>query len=348
MYHNKYRKILVAAIAVSSVLGNLALANGETGARTVSAKTTLKVPALSKKAKIRKKAKIYNKKGHRVGKKFLKKGKKLTVYGIKKIHGKKYYSIGHGRYILASSITILPPKEKPATTDPVPEPSTSIVNNSSSEDKVTDSNTTDTTNTTPQSTTNMGEKNPATGTTTVSDIPAMSNTATVPDNSSKPEGTTVKDFSISEFRQEFLKALNEERAKQNLKPVTEDTHYDDVVENRSALLPSNFSHTDASGNFILQDYFDKAGLTYTHIAECIANYPWGWYTNHDTKQLQRIPNGGTSADVADNTIYEYIYNDAASDWGHRKILLDPSDKTIGVGAATTADGRVYSAVGVTY
>ncbi|MDF7673146.1 hypothetical protein PT281_07715 [Lactobacillus sp. ESL0701] len=134
----------------------------------------------------------------------------------------------------------------------------------------------------------------------------------------KPKRSTIKDFSINEFRQEFLKDLNEERAKRSLAPVTEDPHYDEV------------------GNFILEDYFTKAGISYHSIAEYIAMDPWGWITNHANKELEPAPNGGTSADVA------------ASNWGHRDILLNPSDKTIGVGAATTVDGYVYSAVRVTY
>ncbi|RMC45220.1 hypothetical protein [Lactobacillus sp. ESL0230] len=58
---------------------------------------------------------------------------------------------------------------------------------------------------------------------------------------------------------------------------------------------------------------------------------------------------GTSAQVAANMLYEYIYDDAGSDWHHKKILLNPNDKAIGIGAVTvTAEGQVYSAIGVIY
>lgn len=313
-----YRKIMITTVALGCAWGSLALSNDVASAETITAQTTLHVPALTKMGLIKQKARIYNRKGHRVGKIILKKGKKITIYGTKKIRGKKYYAIGHGRYVLTSKVKLLKA-----------EPTESPVNSGSSAAENSPA-----TNSKPNNSTDIATPKP------VVDKPTKP--------VEKPKQSTIKDFSINEFRQEFLQDLNEERAKRNLAPVTEDTHYDEVVEQRAALLPSNFDHVDAAGNFILEDYFNKAGISYHSIAECIAMDPWGWITNHANKEFEPAPNGGTSADVADNAIFEYIYDDAASNWGHRDILLNPNDKTIGVGAATTTDGYVYSSVGVTY
>ncbi|WEV36540.1 SLAP domain-containing protein [Lactobacillus sp. ESL0677] len=318
-----YRKIMIATVALGCTWGSLALSNDAVNADTVTAKTTLNVPALTKKAKLKKNARVYNKKGHRVGKKVLKKGKKITIYGTKKIRGKKYYAIGHGRYVLISKVKLL--KAKPAAP----------ANNNSTNQG---SSTVPVENPTP---TKPSEIKPADATKPAPTKPAPTKPA------KKPKKHTIDDFSIGEFRAEFLKDLNAERAKRNLSPVTEDPHYDEVVQQRSALLPSNFDHVDAAGNFILENYFDNAGINYHSIAECIAMDPWGWIVNHNNNELEQSPTGGTSVEIADVAIYEYIYNDADSNWGHRDILLNANDKTIGVGAATE-DDYIYSSVGVTY
>ncbi|RMC38405.1 hypothetical protein F5ESL0236_05560 [Lactobacillus sp. ESL0236] len=163
---------------------------------------------------------------------------------------------------------------------------------------------------------------------------------------SKP--STIADFSLTEFRQEFLKVLNKERVLRGLNPVSEDAYCDQVVQNRTHLLPTNFSHYDEHGGFILNNYFDQAKIKRHNTEECIAMFPWGWTVNHDNNKLIPLATG-TSAQVAANMIYEYIYDDADSNWIHRDILLKPNDKTIGIGAVTvTAKGQVYSAIGVIY
>ncbi|WEV50667.1 SLAP domain-containing protein [Lactobacillus sp. ESL0731] len=336
-----YRKIMIATVALGCTWGSLALSSDAVNADTVTAKTTLSVPALTKKAKLKKNARVYNKKGHRVGKKVLKKGKKITIYGTKKIRGKKYYAIGHGRYVLISKVKLLKAKPAPANNN--------STNSGSSTSSIENSTPT---NITKPELPKPGETKPADATKPEPAKPSENKPtgATKPEPAKpakKPKKHTIDDFSISEFRAEFLKDLNAERAKRNLAPVTEDPHYDEVVQQRSALLPSNFEHVDAAGNFILENYFDNAGISYHSIAECIAMDPWGWVVNHNNNELEQSPTGGTSAEIADVAIYEYIYNDADSNWGHRDILLNANDKTIGVGAATE-DDYIYSSVGVTY
>lgn len=173
----------------------------------------------------------------------------------------------------------------------------------------------------------------------------------------KSSGVTVKatafssvasNFAKAKFRKKFLKDLNKERVKRGLKRVKESARYDEIVQKRTVLLKSNFSHYSTKGTFILKKRFDKAGISYKSLAECITMFPWGWATNHKTKKLEQAVNGGSTALVASNTVYEYIYNDAPSKWQHRAILLNPKDKKIGIGAVISKEGKVYSSVGVSY
>ena len=178
-----------------------------------------------------------------------------------------------------------------------------------------------------------------------------SNKLTNSDNQtqSEHEFPIITNFSITEFRQEFLKELNKERAQRGLSAVTEDPRLDEIVQERTKLLPANFSHNDSAGNFILNDFFNKAGVVRKTTAECIAAFPWGATVDRSNNELINAENNASSALVADNMLYEYIYNDAQSNWGHRDILLDPNDKTIGLGALADKDsGQICSSVGVIY
>jgi len=159
----------------------------------------------------------------------------------------------------------------------------------------------------------------------------------------------IESFSLSEFRQEFLNQLNKERAQRGLNAVSEDANLDEVVQERTKLLPDNFAHVDAAGKFILNDFFNKAGIKRHSTAECLAMFPWGVTVNHSDNSLSDAEKNASSALVADNMVYEYIYNDAESNWGHRDILLDPNAKTIGLGAIAEIDSeQIYSSVGVIY
>ena len=144
-----------------------------------------------------------------------------------------------------------------------------------------------------------------------------------------------------------MDGLNAERADRGLSPVTEDSHYDEVVQERTKLLPNNFSHFDSNNKFILEKCFEDANIKSASVAECIAMFPWGASVDHSTNELVQEKNA-SSALVAQGMLYEYIYNDAASNWGHRDILLNPKDKTIGLGAVIGQSDKIYSSVGVTY
>ncbi|WEV41320.1 SLAP domain-containing protein [Lactobacillus sp. ESL0681] len=68
------------------------------------------------KIKLKKNAKVFNKRGKRKGKKLLKKGHTYTTYGKKTIHGKKYYHLSKGRYIKAVNAKKVTKKAKRAST----------------------------------------------------------------------------------------------------------------------------------------------------------------------------------------------------------------------------------------
>ncbi|WEV43500.1 Rib/alpha-like domain-containing protein [Lactobacillus sp. ESL0684] len=54
--------------------------------------------------KLKRKSYIYNKHGKRIGKKTLKKGKKVKTFGNKKIKGKLYASLGKGQYVKVANL----------------------------------------------------------------------------------------------------------------------------------------------------------------------------------------------------------------------------------------------------
>ncbi|MBA1393803.1 hypothetical protein EQ500_07980, partial [Lactobacillus sp. XV13L] len=223
MKNFKYRKLVAGVLAAAGLAGGLSWGANRLAAEDISAAATLKVPSLADAAKwtvsydeqapqapgigmksgrVIKKTNFYNKKGRKIKKSVLKKGKKLTVVGSQKIRGKKFYLVIQGKFVPANCIMIKKVRvQKPAATP-------------------------------------------------------------VKQAEPKKAKATIADFSLSEFRQEFLKVLNDERTKRGLTPVTADTHYDEVTQERTKLLPANFSHNGKSGNFILEDYYKQAGISF--------------------------------------------------------------------------------------
>ncbi|MGY5338722.1 CAP domain-containing protein [Levilactobacillus spicheri] len=134
------------------------------------------------------------------------------------------------------------------------------------------------------------------------------------------------------YRAEFLKDLNAERAQRHLAPLTEDSRYDQIAQQRSQQLLTNFDHGEATSDFIAADLFAQQGVPGLY-GECISMD----YLDDD----QANP----SQNVADKNIYSYIYDDADSDWGHRDILLDATTTTIGIGATQEPGSEyVYGAI----
>ena len=322
MRKSKCRQALTALVAITSLGSCLALKAEPSEAKTVTGRTELTVPA-AKIGRITKKTSLYNGKGHKIKKSTLKKGKKIALVGKVKINKKKYYRVGYNKYVLAKYVTIIKPTPQQDTTNP--------------------STSTPVTSTTPN--TNKTPKTPTTPNT--NETSETSKTPTIPKTPSKSKDDAVSNFSISDFRKAFLDGLNAERADCGLSPVTEDSHYDEVVQERTKLLPNNFSHFDSNNKFILEKCFEDANIKSASVAECIAMFPWGFSVDHSTNKLVPAKNA-SSALVAQGMLYEYIYNDAASNWGHRDILLNPKDKTIGLGAVIGQSDQIFSSVGVTY
>ncbi|RMC49279.1 hypothetical protein F5ESL0263_06165 [Lactobacillus sp. ESL0263] len=316
MRKSKCRQALTALVAITSLGSCLALNAEPSEAKKVTGRTELTVPA-AKIGRITKKTSLYNGKGRKIKKSTLKKGEKLALVGKVKINKKKYYRVGYNKYVLAKYVTIIKPTPQQDTTNP--------------------STSTPVTPTTPN--TNKTPKTPTT--------PNTNATSETPKTPSKSKDDAVSNFSISDFRKAFLDGLNAERADRGLSPVTEDSHYDEVVQERTKLLPNNFSHFDSNNKFILEKFFEDANIKSASVAECIAMFPWGFSVDHSTNDLVPAKNA-SSALVAQGMLYEYIYNDAASNWGHRDILLNPKDKTIGLGAVIGQSDQIFSSVGVTY
>lgn len=132
----------------------------------------------------------------------------------------------------------------------------------------------------------------------------------------QPTTNPASKFSLTDYRASFLKYLNQERAARGLQPYTESTGLDQLAQQRSTQLPSNFSHYDAQGNIIADELAPQFGVGFG--AECLSQNVWSA--------------NSTSDSVAKSDIHEYIYDDAASNWGHRAILLSPELHAIGMGA----------------
>ncbi|WP_260164572.1 CAP domain-containing protein [Lentilactobacillus buchneri] len=137
-------------------------------------------------------------------------------------------------------------------------------------------------------------------------------------------------FSITEYQQAFLKDLNNERTKRGLSPVTEDPTYDQIAMTRSEQADKNFTHYDGNGQLIAQQMFEQLNIGNELTGENLGQAIWA-YVDKDG-----IINDGlsTTSGVAKDDIYEYIYDDADSNWGHKQNLLNPNANTVGIGATS--------------
>ena len=153
----------------------------------------------------------------------------------------------------------------------------------------------------------------------------------------------TNEFSPSKFRQVFLRELNQERISRGLSKLTADPTYDKIVQERAQDLIKNFGLYDKSGTSILQKAFQKKGIDYPILGECIASFSWEWTINRTTNMLELALDGGSTEEVASSILYEYLNNNITRDGKYRDILLDPAARTIGLGAAFEKT-TVYSAV----
>ncbi|MDF7639736.1 CAP domain-containing protein [Lactobacillus sp. ESL0791] len=182
----------------------------------------------------------------------------------------------------------------------------------------------------------------------------------------------IKNASLAQYRATFLKELNKERAKRNIKPLKEKANYDAATQARSAELKDNYSHTDKAGQTIYLKYFKNAGINPTASGECLSeeghgDFQYYRYPKKGIKNKAAVSTAGitkvsskllfhpynsyrtwkkiSTADIAKLDLYKYIYDDAASNWGHRDNLLNKNYTKIGIGLVTVAkEGLVRTAI----
>lgn len=129
---------------------------------------------IAKKVKVTKTTAIYSGKGKRIGKKSVKKGKIVKVYGTKTIKGKKYYSLGNGKYIPAKNSSTVNTTPAPVGNN-IPSGSNTPAGSNASGSTTAPSNGS-TSGSTSGTTTPSGSSTPAGG----------NNSGTTPSNSNKP------------------------------------------------------------------------------------------------------------------------------------------------------------------
>lgn len=86
--------------------------------------------ARSYKIKLNHKAVVYNARGQRKG--ALKNGRTVTAYGIKKIHGKRYYSLGAGKYIKVATASKVGKAAQPVQNTTTEQPAANTESSSAS------------------------------------------------------------------------------------------------------------------------------------------------------------------------------------------------------------------------
>lgn len=152
------------------------------------------------------------------------------------------------------------------------------------------------------------------------DVPVKPETPETPDKPSTPDKTDSKPTSpetnpgISEMEMEVVKLVNAERQKAGLTPFTASSELSKVARIKSEDMAKNnyFSHTSPTYGSPF-DMMKKFGIKYNTAGENIAK---GY------SSAQAVVNGWMNSS------------------GHRANILNPSFKTIGVGAYSN-NGTIY-------
>ncbi|MFC6290324.1 CAP domain-containing protein [Levilactobacillus angrenensis] len=158
---------------------------------------------------------------------------------------------------------------------------------------------------------------------------------TVGKASKKVTPKTVKQtakFVADKQSQNFLAVVNQERAKLGVAPLTLNDKLTNLANQRAKDdgAINGLSHTDAQGQLMFDKEAADFGVTgESRWSECL--YASG-YTSLDFN---------FGKDAAD----QYLYHDAASDWGHRKNLIDSDATQIGIGWYVKSSTKiVYNAI----
>ncbi|MDX5063914.1 SLAP domain-containing protein [Lactobacillus crispatus] len=104
MKKQNIKKLVASAVLTIGLISPMAVAN-QSGNSLLATNNT--VQAATRQIKLTHNAYIYNYRARRVGRKVLHKNTTHTYFSTKKIHGKRYYRIGHNKYIKAGNARVL-------------------------------------------------------------------------------------------------------------------------------------------------------------------------------------------------------------------------------------------------
>ncbi|WP_304507680.1 CAP domain-containing protein [Anaerotignum sp.] len=188
----------------------------------------------------------------------------------------------------------------------------SVATNDSTNETTTNETTTNetTTNetTTNETTTNETTTNETTTNETTTNETTTNETTT---NETTTNGNTVDtSSSVSAYAQQVVDLVNAERAKAGLSPLQLDLSVTKAAQVRAKEIQSSFSHTRPDGRSCFTA-LDEAGVSYRGAGENIA-------------LGQRTP--------------EQVMNDWMNSDGHRRNIMNPNFKYIGVGV----DGNAWT------
>lgn len=131
--------------------------------------------------------------------------------------------------------------------------------------------------------------------------------------------------SLNQLRQITLDDLNKYRQENNVSPLTMMNEPPSQTYAQQLLSENCIHHMNADG-LTPQGRFHQAGINSFAIGENIAG--------GQKAVLQNL--GG----FIKNENYDMMFNDASSDWGHKKNILDPTYVSVSIGIAYDATNMV--------
>lgn len=142
---------------------------------------------------------------------------------------------------------------------------------------------------------------------------ATSNKTKKASTSSKSQSSTKAlptEADLQDAANRFLEMVNKDRVALGRKPLILNTHLSEEAKQRSIHDAAHLvkygtedNHVDESGNDLMPD--DASAEVCTMLSNKV--------------------------DIATFAYHQFMYNDAAANWGHKKALLDPSFSEIGIG-----------------
>ncbi len=151
--------------------------------------------------------------------------------------------------------------------------------------------------------------------------------ANSPSSSSQPtsSSSTSEKFDENTVDSDMLQMVNTQRQNAGAQPLTVDNNlFSKVASIRVQQIQSNFSHYNADGSIAAEDLANAAGLS--------------WNGENIAQDNIASTNYETAKSIFDN----YFYNDAASNWGHKKNILYPSFTKIAIATVVDSDGQTWN------